>query len=96
MNFPFDNFIPYPIALVLRSSKKLFIYLSAHEFTYCVICLLVLYENCSLPLMVFLPCFLFLGALLDYFQDGRDEGETNMTEMHQHNLNQNIFFFISM
>lgn len=54
----------------------------------------MLCENCSLPLMVLLPFSLFFGALLNYFQDGRDEGETNMTQTHQQNIK--IFSSLSL
>lgn len=67
MNLPFDNFLQYPLVLVLRDSKQLlFVYLATREFidsdVFSRLTSLfthMLYESCSLPLIIFCPFLYF-------------------------------------
>lgn len=67
MNLPFDNFLQYPLVLVLRDSKQLlFVYLAIHElidsdvfFRLTSLFTPMLYESCSLPLIIFCPLLYF-------------------------------------
>lgn len=67
MNLPFDNFLQYPLVLLLRDSKQLlFVYLATHEFIDSDVFFRLtslftpmLYESCSLPLIIFCPFLYF-------------------------------------
>lgn len=88
VSLPFDNFIQYPLVLVLKETVN-----NCSIFTLLLVSLpmsdvfsrltnlfiSMLNKSCSLPLIIFLPYFVFSWVLLLYFIDGRGKRESNMT-----------------